>query len=52
MRNAFIDKLIELATIDDRIVLLTADLGFSVLEPFAAQFPDRFYNVGVQTPAS
>jgi transketolase len=47
MRNEFIKKLIELAKIDQRIVLLTADLGFSVVEEFAKNFPDRFYNVGV-----
>lgn len=47
MRNSFIKKLTQLAKADERIVLLTADLGFSVLEEFAEQFPDRFYNVGV-----
>lgn len=47
MRNDFIKKLIELAKADQRIVLLTADLGFSVVEEFAKKFPDRFYNVGV-----
>jgi hypothetical protein len=34
MRNDFIKKLIELAKTDQRIVLLTADLGFSVVEEF------------------
>jgi transketolase len=47
MRNNFIQKLIEIASKDKRIVLLTADLGFSVLEDFANKFPDRFYNLGV-----
>jgi transketolase len=28
-------------------MLLTADLGWSVIEPFAQRFPDRFVNVGV-----
>jgi transketolase len=36
-----------LATNDPRVVLLTGDLGHTVLEPFAEQFPARFYNVGV-----
>jgi transketolase len=47
MRNNFINKLIDLAKKDPRIVLLTGDLGFSVLEEFMKKFPDRFYNVGV-----
>ena len=47
MRTAFIETLCELAEQDKRIWLLTADLGYSVLERFAARFPDRFVNVGV-----
>ena len=47
MRAAFIRTLVELADADERIVLLTGDLGFMVLEPFAQRFPERFFNVGV-----
>ncbi len=47
MRKAFAATLVELAQRDARIVLLTGDLGYSVLEPFAEAFPDRFFNVGV-----
>lgn len=47
MRKQFVATLIDLANNDDRVVLLTADLGFMVLEPFAASHPDRFFNVGV-----
>ncbi len=47
MRKSFISTLIELAEKDSRVFLLTADLGFSFLEPFAEKFPDRFINVGV-----
>lgn len=47
MRSAFINTLMELAANDSRIWLLTGDLGYSVLEPFAAQFPERYINAGV-----
>jgi transketolase len=47
MRAALIDALIELASEDSKLFLLTADLGFSVVERFAGRFPDRFLNVGV-----
>ena len=47
MRNAFLDELLVLAAEDPSVVLLTGDLGFMVLEPFAECFPDRFFNVGV-----
>jgi transketolase len=47
MRSTFVRTLEELADRDPRILLLTADLGYTVLEPFAERFPDRFFNVGV-----
>jgi transketolase len=47
VRTAFIETLLELATKDSRVILLTADLGFTVLERFADAFPGRFVNVGV-----
>jgi transketolase len=47
MRSAFAQVLLDLAAEDERIVLLTGDLGFAVLEPFAERYPDRFWNAGV-----
>jgi len=47
MRNTFIDTLTKLAEKDERIFLLTPDLGFSVLEKFEEKFPDRFLNIGI-----
>jgi transketolase len=47
MRNEFARTLVELADRDPRVVLLTGDLGYTVLEPFADRHPDRFFNVGV-----
>ncbi len=47
MRGAFAKTLVELAAQDDRIMLLTGDLGFMALEIFADRFPKRFVNMGV-----
>jgi len=47
MRGAFVETLVELAAVDERILLLTGDLGFMALEPFSDRFGDRFFNVGV-----
>lgn len=47
MRTAFINQLIEEAKHNSNVFLLVGDLGFSVVEPFAELFPDRFVNVGV-----
>jgi len=47
MRNAFIDELVLLAEQNPHIALVVGDLGYSVVEPFADRFPDRFVNSGV-----
>ena len=46
--GAFGMAALELPEIDDRVVVLTADLTtFSGLERFKAKFPDRLYNFGI-----
>ncbi len=47
MRNEALQVLAELAEHDERIVFLTADLGYGVVEPFFERFPERAFNVGV-----
>src|SRR5882672_643329 len=47
MRTAFVKALIEIASKDPRINLITGDLGFGVLEDFARQFPNQYLNPGV-----
>jgi transketolase len=47
MRNAFANTLTELATHDDRIVLLSGDIGNRMFDRFKAACPGRFFNCGV-----
>jgi len=47
VRTALLETLLGLAAVDERVVLITGDLGWSVVEPFAERFPERFLNVGV-----
>ena len=47
MRTTFVETLRELARQDERIFLLTADMGYSVFETFREEFPDRFLNTGI-----
>ncbi|MBA7639619.1 Apulose-4-phosphate transketolase subunit B [subsurface metagenome] len=47
MRAAFISTLIDLAREDERIFLLVGDVGFSLVEPYAQEFPRRFVNIGI-----
>ncbi len=47
MRDKIIAELTRLAEVDERIYLITGDLGYVVLDPFREKFPQRFINVGI-----
>src|SRR3989338_5919353 len=47
MRNAFVSELEKIAAINEKLVLLTGDLGFTIFENFQKNFPERFFNMGV-----
>jgi len=47
MRNIFIEWLTKKAEVDERVWLITPDLGFNLFEGFAEKFPGRFLNVGI-----
>ena len=51
MRAEFLEEIYRIAASDERLVFMTADLGFGVVEKFAERFPDRFINVGVAEQA-
>lgn len=47
MRNTFSKKLTEYAEKKKELLILSADLGYSVFDNFRKEFPDKFYNMGV-----
>lgn len=47
MRNTFIDSLLIEAKRDDRIILITGDLGYGVVDVFAKELPNQFINFGI-----
>lgn len=47
MRTAFVNTVFELAKTDERLFLLTGDMGYSVFEKFEAAYPERYLNVGI-----
>lgn len=47
MRDRFIQTLSHLAERDPRIMLITGDLGFGVLNDYRQRFPQQFINAGV-----
>jgi transketolase len=46
MRKECAQLLLESMSEDDSIRVITADLGFGILDSIRNTFPDRFYNVG------
>lgn len=47
MRDQFIARLLEMAKLDPRIMLVTGDLGFGVFNEYREQLPKQFINAGV-----
>lgn len=47
MRDAFIKELLVQAETHNDAFLIVGDLGFSVIEPFAEKYGDRFLNAGI-----
>ncbi len=47
MRKQFRNTILDLASRDDRIVLLFGDVSVYLFQEFKERYPDRFYNVGI-----
>jgi len=47
MRMVFAQTLAELARQDDRICLITPDMGYGILDNFEKEFPTRYFNLGI-----
>jgi len=47
VRDRFIERLSAMAEHDSRIMLITGDLGFGVLDEYQRRFPNQFINAGV-----
>ena len=47
MRNAFADEITKLGHEDERVVLLSGDIGNKLFDRFKEQAPERFMNCGV-----
>jgi transketolase len=51
MRDTFIKSLVKLAKEDSRIILVTGDLGFGVVDEFQRELPNQFINSGINEQA-
>jgi transketolase len=47
LRKAFIETLTDLASKDEKVILIIGDVGFSFLEDYIKRFPKQFLNAGI-----
>lgn len=47
MRKTFIDTLTKMARKDKNIMILVADIGFSVFDKFKKEMPGQYFNMGI-----
>jgi transketolase len=47
MRNAFAEEITRIGAADDRVVLLSGDIGNRLFDDFKERSPERFFNCGV-----
>ena len=52
MKQAFIDSLTKLMEKDNKVIVITADMGFTVFEKIQKKYPKRFFNTGITEQAS
>lgn len=50
LRQAFADKMLSVGADDPRLVVMVGDISHGILKPFAAKYPQRYYNVGICEP--
>lgn len=51
LRERFAALMIDIAREDPSLVVLVSDISHGILKPFAAEFPSRYYNVGICEPS-
>lgn len=50
VRQQFADTMLEVGKVDQKLVVLVADISHFILQPFAQACPGRYYNVGICEP--
>ena len=50
LRQEFADTVLDLGAEREDLVVFVADISHGILKPFAKEFPDRYYNIGICEP--
>jgi transketolase len=52
LRQTFADLVLEIGKNDESLVVIVGDISHGILQPFAKEFPDRYFNIGICEPAT
>jgi transketolase len=50
LRQEFADTVLDLGSECEELVVFVGDISHGILQPFAKQYPDRYYNIGICEP--
>jgi transketolase len=50
LREEFADTMLEIGSVDPRLVVMVGDISHGILQPYAKACPGRYYNIGICEP--
>lgn len=50
LRKTFANTMLNIAEIDDSLVVIVGDISHGIFKPFRDKFPNRYYNIGISEP--
>ena len=50
LRQEFADTMLEVGEKDSKLVVMVGDISHGILTPFASQYPNRYFNIGICEP--
>ncbi len=50
LRHSFAQKMLETGAENQDLVVMVGDISHGILQPFATEFPERYYNIGICEP--
>ena len=50
LRQQFADTMLDVGSSDYNLVVMVGDISHGILQPFAKEFPNRYYNIGICEP--
>jgi transketolase len=51
LRDSFAEMMLKIGKHDEKLVVLVGDISHGILKPFAKEFPERYFNIGICEPS-